>query len=50
MYKKRKTMAKQRKTGMATYVWHLRQLIAVVKVFGDSYAPSNARLTLPALR
>jgi hypothetical protein len=42
-------MAKQRETGMATYVGHLRQLIAVVEVFGERYAPANTRLTVSAL-
>jgi hypothetical protein len=35
---------------MATYVGHLRQLIAVLTVLGERYAPSNARLTVPALQ
>jgi hypothetical protein len=35
---------------MATYVGHLRQLIAVVTSFGERYAPSNARLTAAALQ
>jgi hypothetical protein len=49
-HQKGKTMASHRESGMATYVGHLRQLIAVVKVFGQRYAPPNARLTVPALQ
>jgi hypothetical protein len=35
---------------MSTFVGHFRLLIEVVKVFGERYAPPNARLTLPALQ